>query len=168
MSRGIPRSRTSVTWGIWWSVSAAVKDKERRGRFPTVKYEHLLGLIGRSHFPAQPQAEERKERRRLDWDRGNTIFTSPAKRKASSRAVSRSFMYNRKSNGSMTNPWGTSLRQGASSKRTPSIWTWYDRFDKYDLIQFSTAPLMPEDFSLASRNRWLTESNASQQCLDPP
>ncbi len=65
-------------------MSAAEKDGERGGRFPTVRYEHLLGLIGRSHFPAQSQAEEREERRRLDWDRGNTIFTSSAKRKAES------------------------------------------------------------------------------------
>ncbi len=122
MSRGTSRSRTPVTWGIRWSVSAAEKDKERGGRFPTVRYEHLLGLIGRSHFPAQAQAEERKERRRLDWDRGNTIFKSSAKRKAESpKAVGRSFIYNRKRNGSMTDPWRMPLRQGASSEWTPSI-----------------------------------------------
>ncbi len=44
-----------------------------------------LGLIGRSHFPAQAQAEESEERRRLDWDRGNTIFTSSAKDKQDHR-----------------------------------------------------------------------------------
>ncbi len=48
VSRGTPKSRTSVTWEIWWSVSAAEKDGEREGRFPTVRHEHLLGLIGRS------------------------------------------------------------------------------------------------------------------------
>ncbi len=159
VSRGTPRSRTSVTWGIRWSVCAAEKDGESGGRFPTVRHAHLLGLIGRSHFPAQAQTEESEERRWLDWDRGNTIFSSSAKRKAESpRAAGRSFIYNRKSNGPMTEPWGTLLRQGASSERTPSIWTWYDQFDRYDLIQFSTAPSMPEDFNLASRNRWLTES----------
>ncbi len=66
-----------MTWGIWWSVSAAKKDGERGGRFPTMRHEHLLGLIRRSHSPAQ--AEEREESRRLDWDRGNTIFTAFAK-----------------------------------------------------------------------------------------
>ncbi len=45
VSRGAPRSRTSVTWGIWWSVSASEKDGERGGRFPTVRHKHLLGLI---------------------------------------------------------------------------------------------------------------------------
>ncbi len=60
----------------------------------------------------------------------------------------------------MTKPRGAPLRQGASSERTPSIWTWCDRFGRYNLIQFSTYPSMLEDFSLASRNRWLTESNA--------
>ncbi len=46
MSRGTPRSRTSVTWGIWWSVSAAENDRESGGRFPTVRHADLLGLIG--------------------------------------------------------------------------------------------------------------------------
>ncbi len=75
MSRGTPRSRTSVTWGIQWSVSAVEKDGESGGRFPTVRHAHLLGLIGRSHFSAQVQTEESEDRRRLDWDRGYTIFT---------------------------------------------------------------------------------------------
>ncbi len=30
--------------------------------------ENILGLIGRSHSPAQAQTEEREERRRFDWD----------------------------------------------------------------------------------------------------
>ncbi len=47
-----------------------------------MRHAHLLGLIGRSHFSAQAQAEESEDRRRLDWDRGYTIFTSSAKRKA--------------------------------------------------------------------------------------
>ncbi len=55
MSRGTPRSRTSVTWGIWWPVSAAENDGESGGRFPTVRHAHLLGLIGRSHFSAHPE-----------------------------------------------------------------------------------------------------------------
>ncbi len=50
--KGTPRSRTSVTWGIWWLASAAEKDGERGGKFPTVRHEHLLGLICRSHSPA--------------------------------------------------------------------------------------------------------------------
>ncbi len=109
VSRGTPRSRTSVTWEIFWSVSAVEKDGERGGRFPKVRHEHLLGLIGRSIFPAQAQVEEREERKRLDLDRGNTIFTSSAKREAEwLRAAGRSFMYNRKSNGPMTEPWGVS------------------------------------------------------------
>ncbi len=52
LSRGTPRSQTSVTWGIRWSLSAAEKDGESGGRFPMVRHVHLLGLIGRSHFPA--------------------------------------------------------------------------------------------------------------------
>ncbi len=32
VSRGTPRSRTSVTWRIRWSVSAAEKDGEKGGR----------------------------------------------------------------------------------------------------------------------------------------
>ncbi len=93
-----PRSRTSVTLGIRWSVSAAEKDGESGGLFPTLRHAHLLGLIGRSH-------SESEERRRLDWDRGSTIFTSSAKRKAESpRVAERSFIYNRKNNGPMTEP----------------------------------------------------------------
>ncbi len=70
-----------------------------------VRHAHLLGLIGRSHFSAQTQTEESEDRRRLDWDRGYTIFMSSAKRKAESpRAAGRSFMYNRKSNGPITEP----------------------------------------------------------------
>ncbi len=108
VSRGTPRSRTSVAWGIWWLASAVEKGGERGVRFPTVRHEHLLGLIGRSHSPTKAQAEESEYRRRLDWDRGYTIFTSSAKRKAESpRAVGR---YNRKCTGPMTEPWGTSLR----------------------------------------------------------
>ncbi len=44
----------------------------------------MLGMIGRAHFPANAQAEESAERRWSDWDRGETIFTSSAKRKAES------------------------------------------------------------------------------------
>ncbi len=58
-----------------------------------MRYEHLLGLIGRSHSPAQAQAEESEERRRLDWDRGNTIFTSSAKRKADHRERQADYLY---------------------------------------------------------------------------
>ncbi len=57
VSRGTPRSRTSVTWVIRWSVSAAENDGESGGRFPTVRHAHLVGLICRSHFPAQAQAD---------------------------------------------------------------------------------------------------------------
>ncbi len=84
VSRGTPRSRTSVTWRIRWSVSVAEKDGESGGRLPTVWHAHLLGLIGRSYFSAQAQAEESEDRRRLGWDRGYIIFTSPAKRKVES------------------------------------------------------------------------------------
>ncbi len=65
-------------------MSTAEKDGESVGRFPSVRHEYLLGLIGRSHFPVQAQVEEREDRRRLDWDRGNTIFTSFTKREAES------------------------------------------------------------------------------------
>ncbi len=44
VSRGTPRSRALLTWGIWWSVSVAEKDGERRGRFLTVT-EHPLKII---------------------------------------------------------------------------------------------------------------------------
>ncbi len=44
VSRGTPRSRAFLTWGIWWSVSATEKDRERGRRFPTVRHEHLLGF----------------------------------------------------------------------------------------------------------------------------
>ncbi len=84
VSRGTPRSRTSVTWGIRWWVSAAENDGENGGRLPTVRHAHFLGLVGRSHFSAQAQAEESEDRRRLDWDRGYTIFKASAKRKAES------------------------------------------------------------------------------------
>ncbi len=57
VSRGTPRSRMSVTLGIWWLASAAKEDGERGGRFPTVRHERLLGLIGRSHSPSQTQAD---------------------------------------------------------------------------------------------------------------
>ncbi len=70
VSRGTSRSRASVTKGNWWSVSAAENDGERGGTFPTVRHEYLFGLIRTSHSPAQVQAEEREERRRIDWDRG--------------------------------------------------------------------------------------------------
>ncbi len=63
VSRGTLRSRTSVTWGIRWPVSAAKNDGESGGRFPTVRHAHLLGLIGRSYFPAQAHAAESEERR---------------------------------------------------------------------------------------------------------
>ncbi len=62
VSRGTPRSQTSVTWGIRWSVSAAENDGESGGRFPVVRHAHLLGLIGRSHFSDQAQAEENENR----------------------------------------------------------------------------------------------------------
>ncbi len=39
--RGTTRPRTSVTWGIRWSVSAAEKDGESGGRFPMVRHAHL-------------------------------------------------------------------------------------------------------------------------------
>ncbi len=114
VSRGTPKSRTSVIWGIQWLVSTVEKDGESGGGFPTVKHDHLLGLVGRCHFPAQVHAEESEERKLLDWDRGNTIFTSSTKSKAESlRAAGRSFIYNRKSNGPMTEPWETPLRQEA-------------------------------------------------------
>ncbi len=65
-------------------MSVAEKDGESGGRLPTVRHAHLLGLIGRSHFSAEAEAEESEDRRRLDWDRGYIIFTSSAKRKVES------------------------------------------------------------------------------------
>ncbi len=76
-------------------MSAGEKNGERGGRFPTVRHEHLFGLIGRSHSSAEDQVEEREQRRRLDGEHGNTIFTLSAKRKAgSTRVAGRSFKYN--------------------------------------------------------------------------
>ncbi len=83
--RGTPRSRTSVTWGIRWSVSAAEKDGESGGRLPTMRHEHLSGLIGRFHFPAQAQEEESEERKWLDWVRGNTFSRNLKKGKHNHR-----------------------------------------------------------------------------------
>ncbi len=40
VSRGAPRSPTSVTWGTWWLASVAEKDSERGGRFAKVRQEH--------------------------------------------------------------------------------------------------------------------------------
>ncbi len=58
--------RTPRTWGIWRLASAAQKDRERGGRFPTVRHAYLLGLIDRSHSSVQVQAGESEERKRLD------------------------------------------------------------------------------------------------------
>ncbi len=38
----------------------------RGGKFPKIRHEHLLGLFGRSHSPAQVQEDEREERRLSD------------------------------------------------------------------------------------------------------
>ncbi len=70
------------------------------------------------------------------------------------RASGGSFIYNRSSNWPIAEPWGTPFRQGASSDRTPSIRTWYNGSEISDLIQLTTVPWMPKDFSLAGRNRW--------------
>ncbi len=85
VSRGVLRSRTSVTWGIWWSVSAAQKDGESGVRFLRVRFEHLLAFIGRSHFPAQAQVEEREQS--LVGIVGTPFFTSCGRRKADSLRV---------------------------------------------------------------------------------
>ncbi len=79
-----------------------------------MRHAHLLGLIGRSHFSAQAQAEESEDRRQLDWDREYTIFTSSEKRKEESpRAAGRSFMFNRKSNGLISEPFGNATMTGS-------------------------------------------------------
>ncbi len=63
-------------------------ERRRKGRgLPIVRHEHFLGLIDRSHSPAQAQAVEREERRWFNWGRGNTIQKKSAKRKAESPAV---------------------------------------------------------------------------------
>ncbi len=64
VSRGTPRSQALVTLGIRWSEFAAEKDGESGGRFPTVRHAHLLGLIGKSHFPTHAQGIVRIEG---DW-----------------------------------------------------------------------------------------------------
>ncbi len=60
VSRGTPRPEASVTLEIRWLASAAEQDGERGGRFPTVRHEHVLGLIDRSHSSAEAHAEERE------------------------------------------------------------------------------------------------------------
>ncbi len=65
--RGTPRSWTLRTRGnaVFWVCRRERRRKERR-----------------PHYPDQAQAEEREEKMQLNWDRGNTIFTSSAKKKA--------------------------------------------------------------------------------------
>ncbi len=95
VSRGTPRSRASVTWGSRWSVSAAENYGEGGGR-----HAHLLGLICRSHFPAQAQAEESEDGRWLDWDRGKKEKQNHRERREDHLCITE------KSNRLITEPWG--------------------------------------------------------------
>ncbi len=64
--RGTPGSRVLLNCGFGsWGLPRKIYE-EMQGRFLTERHEYLLVLIGRSHFLAQVQAEDRKERRRLD------------------------------------------------------------------------------------------------------
>ncbi len=54
VSRGTPRSRTCDLGNSVVGVCRAERRKSG-GRFPTVRHAHFLGLIGRSHFPAQAE-----------------------------------------------------------------------------------------------------------------
>ncbi len=85
-----------------------ISPHQQKMRHSCVEGGFVLVVIGRCTLVArfrvgggrsQAQAEEREEGRRLDWNRGNTIFTSSAKMKAElPRAAGRAFIYNRKSN----------------------------------------------------------------------
>ncbi len=81
VSRGTPRSRTSVTWGIRWSVSAVENDRESGGRFPTVRHAHLLGLIGRSHFEESEDRrfDDQRLPRKKSWRKGRRVHNSEAR-----------------------------------------------------------------------------------------
>ncbi len=67
VSRGTPRALTQLTVGI--------------------ETLALLGFIGRSHLMGQAQAEEKEERKRLEPDLVDTIFTLHARRNFSERAA---------------------------------------------------------------------------------
>ncbi len=47
--------------GNRWDLIIGVSE-EREGKFPTVRHEHLLGSIGRTHYPAQVQVDGREFR----------------------------------------------------------------------------------------------------------
>ncbi len=126
-SRGPPRSRTSVTWGIRWSVSAVEKDGESGGRFPTVRHAHLLGLIGRSHFPAKAQAEEMGIEGDLIEIVGTPFSRHLQKGKENHRERWGDYLYiTEKVMGQRLNLGERHYDREPPQKRTPSIWTWYD------------------------------------------
>ncbi len=62
---GAARSRTSVTWGVWWLASAPEKHGEMGGHFPAVRHEHSLGLIGWSCSPLR--LRRRREVENVAW-----------------------------------------------------------------------------------------------------
>ncbi len=75
VSRETLGSRMSVTWGICWLASVAKKDGETGRRFPTVRYKHFLGLIGKSHSPAYAQAKERVRTHVFCLNNSDNYFT---------------------------------------------------------------------------------------------
>ncbi len=60
----------------------------------------------------------------------------------------------------ITEPWGT-WSQGASSERTPQIWTGYDRSEREASTQLSKFP------SISKKSGWLTEAKDFQHPLSP-
>ncbi len=136
------------------------KDILRGTSRPIVRYLHLVGLIGRSHFFDQPHAAVRELRRFILCDRWVTILTSSAKSNISvSRSFGRSFTKRRKRSGPITEPCGTPLRIGMAPECSPPTRTLETRPERYASIQSTTSP-RPKDFVVAKRNLWLTESKA--------
>ncbi len=102
VSRGTLGSRTVRVLG---NTLFGVCRGERRRKWrevPEGEACKYVGLIGRSYFSAQVQAEESE-----DWDRGYTIFTSSEMKAEPPRAARRSLMYDRKGHGPATEPFET-------------------------------------------------------------
>ncbi len=60
MSRGTPTFLTHLTEGTEYLSSGAENDRERGGRLPTVRHEHLLWFIGKPYSNTQIHAEKER------------------------------------------------------------------------------------------------------------
>ncbi len=96
VSRETPKCLTTVTWRIRWLVSASENGEQMGEMFPFVR-----PLTGRPHFSTRPKRKKRKTAQKH-------LYISQTR------------------NGPNHLPWGKPQRQGASSERSLSIWTWYD------------------------------------------